>query len=290
MQEKGGDTNKAIIIFQDQPVRRVWVAEKERWYFSVVDVVGVLSQSTDPRNYWKVLKSRLLEEGSQLVTSCNQLKMMAEDGKMRETDAADVETVLRLIQSIPSPKAEPFKLWLARIGYERLQETVDPERAIARARENWKMRGRPESWIERRMQGQEIRNKLTDYWKDHEVKEGAEYAALTNVIHKEWTGISVQKHKEVKDLSARTNLRDHMSEAELLFSALAEFSTTQIAKAEKARGYNKNEVAAHKGGAIAGTARQSLEQQTGKSVITDENFLAEDEESRKRMGLENRES
>ncbi len=282
---QGAETNKAIIIFQDQPVRRVWVEENGRWYFSVVDIVGILSQSTDPRNYWKVLKSRLNDEGSQLVTNCNQLKMKAEDGKMRETDAADVETVLRLIQSIPSPKAERFKLWLARIGYERLQETVNPEIAVARARENWKQRGRPEQWIERRMQGQEIRNKLTDYWKDYEVREGAEYAALTNVIHKEWTGITVQEHKSAKALPQQTNLRDHMSEAELLFAALAEFSTTQIAKADAARGYTENEVAAHKGGAIAGTARQSLEQQTGKSIITDENFIAEDDGAKKRKGI-----
>ncbi len=286
MHEKGGDTNKAIIIFQDQPVRRVWVEEKERWYFAIVDVVQILTDSIDPAGYIKDMRRRDEEISKGWGQIATPLWMQTAGGR-QQMNCADVEGVLRLIQSIPSPKAEPFKLWLARIGYERLQETIDPERAIARARENWKMRGRPESWIERRMQGQEIRNKLTDYWKDHEVKEGAEYAALTNVIHQEWSGISVQQHKEVKDLSVRTNLRDHMNEAELLFSALAEFSTTQIAKAEKARGYNKNEVAAHKGGAIAGTARQSLEQQTGKSVITDENFLAEDEESRKRKGLEN---
>lgn len=267
------DTEKSVIIFHDQPVRRVWSEEKQKWYFSVVDIIGVLTESIDPRNYWKVLKSRLKEEGSELVTNCNQLKMKSSDGKMYETDAADVETVLRLIQSIPSPKAEPFKLWLAKVGYERLQETVDPERAVKRARENWKRLGRPESWIERRMQGQEIRNKLTDYWDGHGVATPSDYAKLTNVIHHEWTDMTVSEHKDLKDLPKQTNLRDHMSEAELLFTALAEFSTKEIAKVDQAEGFDENATAGKKGGGIARFARTALEEKTGKSVITGENFL-----------------
>jgi hypothetical protein len=262
-------------IFEDFEIRRVYDEEKETWFFSVVDIVGVLIQQKDfqaARNYWKVLKNRLKKEGSQTVTNCNRLKMQAEDGKMRITDVADPETLLRLIQSVPSPKAEPIKLWLAKVGYERMQELADPERSLNRARENWQKHGRSEKWIQQRMMSQETRNKLTDYWKDNDITQKEEYAILTNIIHKEWSGLDVKTHKIKKGLKSQ-NLRDHMSEAELIFTALAELSTRQIAQAEKAKGLKQNSKAGKKGGKIAGKARKELEKKTGKSVITGENFL-----------------
>ena len=266
---------KSVIIFQEEPVRRVWDEEDEKWYFSIVDVVKVLTDQNDfqiARKYWNKLKERLSNEGSQLVTKCHQLKLLANDGKKYLTDVGDVETLLRLIQSVPSPKAEPFKLWLAKVGYERLQEIVDPERSVIRARKNWQALGYSKKWIEQRMRGQEVRNKLTDYWGEHGVKEGIEYAKLTDVIHNEWSGLTTREHKELKNLD-RENLRDHMSEAELIFTALAELSTNQIAEAEKARGFEPNAVVAQKGGRVAKTARNLLESQTGKSVISKNNFL-----------------
>ncbi len=266
------ENNKLIAIFEDQPVRRTWNAKEEKWYFSVVDIIGVLSQSSDPRNYWKVLKNRLNKEGSEVVTKCNQLKMIAPDGKMRETDAADVETIFRLVQSVPSPKAEPFKLWLAKVGYERMQETVDPELAVNRGRKTWQMMGRSQKWIEQRMMSVETRNKLTDYWSEHGIEKGQEFAKLTNIIHQEWSGLSVKTHKKIKNLTYH-NLRDHMSEAEIIFTALAELSTRQISEKEKAEGYSQNEIAAKKGGQISGNARKALEDQTGKRVVNSENFL-----------------
>ncbi len=211
--------NKKISIFEGKKIRRHWDENKEKWYFSVVDIVAILINQTDfqlARNYWKVLKNRLKHEGSEVVTKCNQLKMEAEDGKLRETDVADVETILRLVQSVPSPKAEPIKLWLAKVGYERIQETVDPEKSIDRGRMNWQRMGRNGKWIQQRMMGQEIRNKLTDYWKENEVKEQGEYAILTNIIHQEWSDLSVKKHKSLKNLKTE-NLRDHMTDAELVF-------------------------------------------------------------------------
>ncbi len=265
-----------IKLFEHRQVRSQYDAEQEIWYFSIVDIVGILTEqpSVDrARNYWKVLKSRLLKEGNESVTNCNQLKLPAEDGKLRITDVGTVEQIFRIIQSIPSPKAEPFKQWLAKVGYERLQEIQDPSLSMDRARENWQKMGRSEKWIQQRMTGQETRNKLTDYWKENGVTEKDEFALLTNIIHQEWTGISVQKHKEIKGLESQ-NLRDHMSEAELLFTALAELSTRQIAEAEVAKGLNKNAQASKKGGAIAKNARKALEAKTGKNVITGENFLA----------------
>ena len=266
------ENNKLIAIFEDQPVRRTWDGKTEKWLFSVVDVIGILSQSADPRNYWKVLKNRLNKEGSEVVTKCNQLKMRASDGKMYLTDAADVETIFRLVQSVPSPKAEPFKLWLAKVGYERMQETVDPELAVSRGRKNWQMMGRSQKWIEQRMMSVETRNKLTDYWADHSISKGEEFAKLTNIIHQEWSGLSVKSHKSLKGLKTQ-NLRDHMSEAEIIFTALAELSTRQISEKEKAEGYGQNENTARKGGQISGNARKALEEQTGKKVVNSENFL-----------------
>ena len=207
-----------------------------------------------------------------MVTKCNRLKFVAKDGKMRLTDVADVETLLRLIQSVPSPKAEPVKLWLAKVGYERMQEIVDPEKSLNRARENWKKHGRDEKWIQQRMFGQETRNKLTDYWSNHDVKEGKEFAILTNIIHQEWAEISVKNHKKLKGLKTQ-NLRDHMNEAELIFSALAELSTRQIAESVKAQGMIENKVAGKQGGGIAKKARKDLEKKTGKKIVSKDNFL-----------------
>lgn len=264
-----------IKLFENKKVRSQYDAEKEIWYFSIVDIVGILTDQPTierARNYWKVLKSRLLKEGNETVTNCNRLKLQAEDGKMRLTDVGDVEQIFRLIQSIPSPKAEPFKQWLAKVGYERLQEIQDPSLSMDRARENWQILGRSEKWIQQRMTGQETRNKLTDYWKESGVTKQDEFAFLTNIIHQEWTGISVKKHKEIKGLKSQ-NLRDHMSEAELLFTALAELSTRQIAEVEQAKGVAQNAKASKKGGSIAKNARKELESKTGKNVVTGENFL-----------------
>ena len=264
-----------LAIFEQFKIRRVYDEKTETWYFSVVDIVRALTDQPDfqtARKYWNKLKERLAKEGSETVTNCHQLKLPAEDGKMRFTDTADPETLLRLIQSVPSPKAEPIKLWLARVGYERMQEMADPARSVDRARENWKKHGRSEKWIQQRMMGQETRNKLTDYWKDHEIKEGEEFAILTNIIHQEWSGLSVKEHKQVKGLKTQ-NLRDHMSEAELIFTALAELSTRQIAETENATGLDENKTASKTGGGIAKKARRELESRTGKSVITGQNFL-----------------
>ncbi|MEY3157494.1 MAG: hypothetical protein RLZZ121_547 [Bacteroidota bacterium] len=264
-----------IKIFENKKVRSHYDADKEMWYFSIVDVVGVLTEQPTldrARNYWKVLKSRLIKEGNETVTNCNQLKLEAEDGKLRLTDVGNVEDIFRLIQSIPSPKAEPFKKWLAKVGYERLQEMNDPSQSIDRARENWQKLGRSEKWIQQRMTGQETRNKLTDYWQESGVKKGDEFAALTNIIHQEWTGLTVKEHKDLKGLKSQ-NLRDHMSEAELIFTALAELSTRQIAETTKAKGIQENTLASKKGGAVAKNARKELESKTDKRVVTGENFL-----------------
>src|SRR3989344_871498 len=266
----------SIALFEGKRIRREYDEETETWWFSVVDVIAALIDQPDfqaARNYWKVLKNRLGKEGSEVVTKCNQLKMVAEDGKMRFTDVADPETLLRLIQSVPSPKAEPIKLWLAKVGYERMQEMADPARSLDRARETWQKHGRSEKWIQQRMMGQETRNKLTDYWKDHDVREGDEYAILTNIIHQEWSDLSVKGHKEIKNLKKSHNLRDHMNEAELILTALAELSTRQIAESTKAKGLGQNKIPAKKGGQIARHARKELESETGKNVITNENFL-----------------
>lgn len=272
-----------IKLFEDKKVRSHYDEDNEIWYFSIVDIVGILTDqpTTDrARNYWKVLKNRLLKEGNETVTDCNQLKMLAEDGKMRLTDVGNVVQIFRLIQSIPSPKAEPFKQWLAKVGYERLQEIQDPSLSIDRARENWKNKGRSEKWIQQRMNGQETRNKLTDYWKESGVTEKDEFALLTNIIHQEWTGLTVKKHKEKKGLKSQ-NLRDHMSEAELLFTALAELSTRQIAETTEAKGLKENAKAGKKGGEIAKNARMELEAKTGKSVVTGDNFLPPKKEKKK---------
>ncbi|MBK9540426.1 MAG: hypothetical protein IPO12_17050 [Flavobacteriales bacterium] len=262
-------------LFEQHQIRRLYDDATETWWFSVIDIVQVLIDQPDyqtARKYWNQLKGRLDKEGSQSVTNCHRLKLEAADGKKYLTDVATAETLLRLVQSVPSPKAEPIKLWLAKVGYERMQEMADPSLSVDRARELWLKHGRSEKWIQQRMMGQETRNKLTDYWKDHDIKEGEEFAILTNIIHQEWSGVTVKDHKSIKGLKTQ-NLRDHMTEAELIFTALAEMSTRQIAETEQATGMPKNKVAARKGGGIAKKARLELEQRTGKSVVSGSNFL-----------------
>jgi DNA-damage-inducible protein D len=262
-----------IKFFEQQQVRVEWNPEKEQWYFSIIDVIQILTGSNNPRRYWSDLKRKLQEEGFlQLYEIIVQLKLVSSDGKKYLTDCTDTKNLLRIIQSIPSPKAEPFKQWLAKTGYERMQEIADPEQSLDRARENWQKLGRSEKWIQQRMTGQETRNKLTGYWKENGVEKKDEFAFLTNIIHQEWTGLTIKKHKDLKKLETQ-NLRDHMSEAELIFTALAELSTRQIAETEKAKGLEQNAGAGQKGGKIAKDARLALEQKTGKKVITGENFL-----------------
>ena len=261
--------------FDGQSIRRVYDEDTETWWFSVIDVVQVLTQQADyqtARKYWNKLKERLSKEGSESVTNCHRLKLPAADGKNYLTDVATAETLLRLVQSIPSPKAEPIKLWLAKVGYERMQEMADPALSLDRARQTWQQHGRSDKWIQQRMTGQETRNKLTDYCSEHDIKKGSEFAILSNIIHQEWTGVSVAEHKDMKGLSSH-NLRDHMSEAELIFTALAELSTRQIAESVDATGMAQNKSAAKTGGRIAAQARQQLESQTGKSVVTGANYL-----------------
>lgn len=261
-------------LFEENKVRSYYDENTEHWYFSIIDIVGILTESKNPRRYWSDLKTKLTDdEGfSQLYEKIVQLKLVSTDGKKYNTDCADVETLLRIIQSIPSKKAEPVKQWLAKVGYERMKEMADPSTAIDRARETYKKLGRSEKWIQQRMTGQETRNKLTDYWKDHEIKEGEEYAILTNIIHQEWSGLSVKEHKNLKGLKSQ-NLRDHMSEAELIFTALAELSTRQVAESENATGMEENKQAAIKGGKVANRAKEDFETTTGQKVVTGENFL-----------------
>lgn len=264
-----------MTLFEDYQIRRVYDEEAEIWWFSVIDIMQVLTQQADyqtARKYWNKLKQRLTKEGSQSVTNCHRLKLPAADGKKYLTDVATAETLLRLVQSVPSPKAEPIKLWLAKVGYERMQEMADPSRSLDRARETWQKHGRSEKWIQQRMTGQETRNKLTDYWADHDIKQGEEFAILTNIIHQEWADTSIKEHKNLKGLKSQ-NLRDHMSEAELIFTALAELSTRQIAETEEATGMDENKTAALAGGSIAKNARKDLEAKTGKKVITSDNYL-----------------
>ena len=267
--------NSKLAVFEDYNIRRVYDEKTETWYFSVIDILRALLQQPDyqtARKYWNKLKERLGKEGSESVTKCHRLKLEAADGKKYLTDTASPEVLLRLIQSVPSPKVEPIKLWLARVGYERMQDMADPTRSLDRAREYWQQHGRSEKWIQQRMMGQETRNKLTDYWKEHEIKKESEFAILTDIIHQEWAGLKVKEHKTLKGLKTQ-NLRDHMSEAELIFTALAELSTRQIAETMNATGMKENKVAGEKGGGIARKARVELEEKTGRAVVTGENFL-----------------
>ena len=261
-------------LFEKQQVRSSYNENSEKWYFSIIDIISILTESKNPRRYWSDLKIKLSdEEGfSQLYEKIVQLKLTSSDSKKYNTDCADVETLLRIIQSVPSKKAEPVKQWLARVGYERIQELADPSTALDRARDIWQKQGRSKKWIQQRMSGQETRNKLTDYWAEHGIEESNEFAILTNIIHQEWAGLTVKEHKQLKNLKSQ-NLRDHMSEAELIFTALAELSTRQIAESEEATGFSENKQSAKRGGNIAKQAREKLELETGKKIVTGENFL-----------------
>lgn len=262
-----------IKLFEGNKIRSVWDEEKEEWYFSVVDVVGALSGSENPNNYWKVLKNRLNQEGSQLVTFCNQLKMRSEkDGKMYKTDAADIQGILRIIQSIPSPKAEPFKRWLAEVGKERIDEIIDPELSIERALETYIRKGYSKEWVNQRLQAIQVRKELTDTWQEHGVKEGKEYAILTNEISRAWSGMSTREYKNYKGLK-KQNLRDNMTSTELILNMLAETATKDIANSSNPEGLEENKEVCRRGGSIAGNARKEIEEETGKAVITRKNAL-----------------
>lgn len=265
------DKKTSIKLFEDYKVRTAWDNEKETWYFSVVDIVAILTESADPRNYWKVLKNRLLKEGNQTVTNCNQLKLLAHDGKMRLTDVLDTEGILRLIQSIPSPKAEPFKLWLAKVGSERLDEMQDPEIAINRALQYYLAKGYSPEWVNQRLKSIEIRKALTDEWQRNGVK-NSEYAILTDIITQEWSGMKTREYKDFKGLK-KESLRDNMSNMELVLNMLAEVSTTEISKQRNPKTLDENKSVAKQGGSVAKVAREQIELETGKPVITDENFL-----------------
>ncbi|MDO8618248.1 MAG: Bro-N domain-containing protein [Candidatus Uhrbacteria bacterium] len=263
--------DKKNVIFEGKQIRRLWDEEKEMWYFSVVDIVQVLTESVNPTDYLKKLRKRDPVLAGYIGTNCPHVEMITESGKKRKTLAGNPEHLFRIIQSIPSKKAEPIKLWLAKVGYERVQEMSDPEKALNRSRDYWQKMGRDQKWIQQRMMGQEVRNKLTDYWKDHEVKEKDEYAILTNIIHQEWSDVSVKQHKSLKNLKTE-NLRDHMTDAELVFTALAELSTRQIAETMEAKGLEENKIPAKKGGRVAKNARLELEEKTGKKVVSGNSF------------------
>lgn len=261
-----------IALFENKKIRSVWVETEEEWYFSVVDVVSALTGSVDGRKYWNKLKQRLKEEGNETVTNCHQLKMPAGDGKMRMTDAATTEQLLRIIQSVPSPKAEPFKLWLARVGTERIEETTDPELAIDRAFETYLKKGYTKEWIHQRLLSIRIRNDLTAEWEGRGVKKGAEYAILTDEITKAWTGMTTRQYKNFKGLK-KENLRDNMSDLELVLNMLAEATTTEVSKSVKPETFEENRKVAITGGEAAGEARRAVESRTGKSVITKQTAL-----------------
>ncbi len=256
-----------IRLFEEQKVRTIWNAEEEEWYFSVVDVVAVLTESPNPRKYWSVLKTRLKSEGSQLTTNCSQLKMPAADGKMYKTDCMTTEQLFRLIQSIPSPKAEPFKMWMAQVAKERLDEMQDPEQGIHRALAEYKALGYSDNWINQRLKSIEIRKDLTDEWKKHGLKEGVQFATLTDIIYKTWAGKTAKQYKEYKGLK-KENLRDNMTNQELVLNMLAEMATTDISKARNPQSFSEHEDTARRGGNIAKEARERLELETGKKIVS----------------------
>lgn len=267
------ENQDSIQLFENQQIRTAWDTEKEEWYFSIVDVIGVLTDQADARHaakYWSVLKTRLKQGGSQLTTNCSQLKMTAVDGKKRLTDVADTEQLLRIIQSVPSPKAEPFKVWLAQVGRERVEETIDPELTIERALETYLKKGYPREWINQRLQAIQVRKELTDEWQGRGVKKGIEYAILTDEITRAWSGMSTRQYKQLKGLK-KENLRDHMSTTEIILNMLAETATKDISRQAQPKNFEENQQVARRGGRIAGNARRELEQETGQSVITSAN-------------------
>lgn len=265
--------NSMIKLFEDKKVRAFWDEEKEEWFFSIIDVVEILTESKNPRRYWSDLKNKITKDegGDELYDKIVQLKMLAADGKMRETDSSDMEGIFRIIQSIPSPKAEPFKLWLAKVGKERIDETIDPELTIQRARETYLKKGYDENWIQQRMFSIKVRNNLTDQWKDHGIK-GKEYAILTDAMTIEWSGLTTREYKNLKNLT-KENLRDNMSTLELTLNQLAEATTTELTKTHNPQGFSENESITRQGGKIAGDARKAIEEKTGRSIITSKNAL-----------------
>lgn len=277
-----------IKLFENKKIRTMWDDEKEEWFFSIIDVVEVLTESKNPRRYWSDLKRKITEDegGVELYDKIVQLKMFAADGKMRETDAADMEVVFRIIQSIPSPKAEPFKLWLAKVGKERIDETIDPELAIARAKETYLRKGYDEKWVQQRMISIKARNELTEQWKLHGIKEGKEYAILTDALTIEWSGLTTKDYKNLKGLK-KENLRDNMSTLELTLNQLAEATTTELTKTHNPQGFEENESITKEGGKIAGDARKAIEEKTGKPVITSRNAIDFINEN---LGLETKET
>ena len=262
--------NDKLQLFENKAIRTAWDEEKEEWYFSIVDVVAVLTDSPNPQTYWRVMKKRLKDEGNETVTNCNALKMTAADGKKRLTDVATTEQLLRIIQSIPSPKAEPFKLWLAEVGRERIEETIDPEQAIDRALETYLKKGYTREWINQRLQAIQVRKELTDEWQDRGVKKGVEYAILTDEITRAWSGMTTRQYKKLKGLK-KENLRDNMTTTEIILNMLAETSTKDISQASKPETFEENIEVARRGGNVAGIAKQALEAETGKPVITSQN-------------------
>ncbi len=260
----------AIKLFNDIQIRTLWDNDQEKWFFSIVDVVGVLTESPNPRKYWSVLKTRLKVEGSQLATNCSQLKMLSADGKYYNTDVADTEQLFRLIQSVPSPKAEPFKLWLAKIGRERIDEIEDPEIGIDRLMETYLRKGYSTSWINQRLKSIEVRKELTDEWENRGVKKGQEYSILTDEITKAWSGFTTKQYKDFKTLK-KENLRDHMTNLELVLNMLAEATTTEISKEKKPKTFKENQKIAKQGGTIAGNTRKEIEAKSGKKIVTREN-------------------
>ena len=262
--------NDKLQLFENKAIRTAWDEEKEEWYFSIVDVVAVLTDSPNPQTYWRVMKKRLKDEGNETVTNCNALKMTDADGKKRLTDVATTEQLLRIIQSIPSPKAEPFKLWLAEVGRERIEETIDPEQAIDRALETYLKKGYTREWINQRLQAIQVRKELTDEWQDRGVKKGVEYAILTDEITRAWSGMTTRQYKKLKGLK-KENLRDNMSTTEIILNMLAETSTKDISQASKPETFEENIEVARRGGNVAGIAKQALEAETGKPVITSQN-------------------
>ena len=256
-----------IKLFEDKKIRSQWDAEKETWYFSIVDIIGVLTDSPNPRNYWKVLKHRLAKEGNESVTNCNQLKLQSSDGKYYLTDVVDTEQLLRLIQSIPSPKAEPFKQWLAKTGYERIEEIQDPEKSIERAMENYLKLGYSKEWINQRLKSIEVRKELTDEWENHGVKKGQQFATLTDIIIQGWSGKTVKQYKQHKNLK-KESLRDNMTNLELVLNMLAEATTTEISKEKDPRNFDDNKRIARQGGTIAGNTRKEIEAKSGKKIVS----------------------
>jgi len=282
---------QSIKLFENTKVRTQWDAEKEKWYFSVVDVIAVLTEQDDPltaRKYWNKLSQRLREEGSEVVTKCHRLKLIAEDGKLRETDCADTEALLRIIQSIPSKKAEPFKVWLAMVGNERINETYDPELAINRALKTYLKKGYSQEWINQRLKTIEVRKALTDEWNRVGIEKESDYAILTNEITKAWSGKTVREYKEIKDLQ-KENLRDHMTNMELVLNMLAEATTKEISKKEDPKTFQESKKIAIDGGSIAGNARKDIENRIGKSIISKENYL-HSEENKKRTPIDEKKS